>query len=344
MPHADSFMIPPVVPIVAPIVALTDDQIQVWGQAAIAIEVQALQDAKTRLDTRFASIVRRLLACQGRVVVMGIGKSGHIAHKVAATLASTGTLAFFVHPAEALHGDLGMISTQDVVLMLSHSGESDEVVQLLPALQRLGVYLIAMTANPQSTLGQYADALISSHVSQEACPLNLAPTASTTVQLALGDALAVALLQARGFKAADFAKTHPGGALGRRLLTRVSDVMRQHHALPCVKLCTPLEQVMDVMSEQGLGLAAVVDDSDRLLGVFTDGDLRRLMRKTTAWDRLLAQDVMRPNPHTIEPHELAAHAAQVMEEKRVHCLLVQTADGRLVGAISTHDLMRAKVI
>jgi arabinose-5-phosphate isomerase len=323
---------------------LTDHQIQTWGQAAIAIEVQALQDTQTRLDANFVSIVRRLLACQGRVVVMGIGKSGHIGHKVAATLASTGTLAFFVHPAEALHGDLGMISAQDVVLILSHSGESDEIIQLLPALQRLGVYLIAMTAYLQSTLGQCANAVISSHVSQEACPLNLAPTASTTVQLALGDALAVALLQARGFKAADFAKTHPGGTLGRRLLTRVSDVMRQGPALPCVNPTTPLERVIDVMSEQGLGLAAVVDDVGILQGVFTDGDFRRLMLKTSTWHTLLAQDVMRANPHTIHPHELAAHAAQVMEEKRVHCLLVQTEDGRLVGAVSTHDLMRAKVI
>jgi arabinose-5-phosphate isomerase len=290
------------------------------------------------------SAVERMLGVRGRVVVMGIGKSGHIARKIAATLASTGTPAMFVHPAEASHGDLGMIKPIDLVLAVSNSGEVDEVTTLLPVIKRLGATLIAMTGNPKSTLARLADIVLDSGVAKEACPLQLAPTASTTAQLALGDALAVALLDARGFRSEDFARSHPGGALGRKLLTYVADVMRTGDALPQVGLDTGFSDMMRVMSAKGLGVAAVTDNEGKLLGIFTDGDLRRLIEKGADMRAMTARDVMHANPRTIHPESLAAEAAQLMEQYRITLVLVVDPAGRLVGAVNSNDLLRAKVI
>jgi arabinose-5-phosphate isomerase len=308
------------------------------------IEAQALMGLQSRLDERFAQAVQRMLQVQGRVVVTGMGKSGHIGRKIAATLSSTGTPAMFVHPGEASHGDLGMIKAIDVVLAISNSGESDELVAILPMLKRQGVPLIAMTGGLQSTLAQHADVVLDSSVDKEACPLNLAPTASTTAQLALGDALAVALLDARGFKAEDFARSHPGGSLGRRLLTHVSDVMRSGHQVPQVSPEASLTELMREMSHKGLGASAIVDSARKVVGIFTDGDLRRLIEKGTDLRDLRAGDVMHPQPRTVKPSDLAVVAAELMEAHRITSVLVVDEAGCLCGALNSNDLMRAKVI
>lgn len=314
------------------------------ARETLDIEAEAISGLKARLNNGFARAVDMMLAVKGRVVVMGMGKSGHIGRKIAATLASTGTPAMFVHPAEASHGDLGMIKSVDLVLAVSNSGESEELTSILPVLKRQGVPLIAITGGAASTLARHADVTIDSGVDREACPLNLAPTASTTAQLALGDALAVVLLDARGFRAEDFARSHPGGALGRRLLTHVSDVMRRGDQLPRVTPSTPFTALMREMSAKGLGAAAVVDEDDRVLGIFTDGDLRRLVEKGADLRLSSAGDVMHPRPLTIRDDALAAEAASLMELHRVTSVLVIDANERLCGAVNSNDLMRAKVI
>ena len=308
------------------------------------IESQAILGMKKTIGPSFVRAVRILLQASGRVVVMGMGKSGHIGRKIASTLASTGTVAMFVHPAEASHGDLGMIKDTDVALVLSNSGESEEIIVLLPLLQRQGVPIVAITAGAQSTLAQHALAVLDCSVEQEACPLNLAPTASTAAQLAMGDALAMALLDARGFKAEDFARSHPGGALGRKLLTLVKDVMRTGQQLPAVRPQAGLTELMREMSQKGLGATAVTDEQDGILGIFTDGDLRRLVESGKDLRAIAAADVMKPNPRTISVNALAAQAAQIMEEQRITSLLVVDDQKRLCGFINTNDLMRAKVI
>ena len=308
------------------------------------IEAQALLGLKDRQDDNFARAVQAMLVGAGRVVVMGMGKSGHVGRKIAATLASTGTPAMFVHPAEASHGDLGMVLPVDVVLAISNSGESDELAAILPALKRVGLTLVAMTGKLDSTLAQHADIVLNSGVDQEACPLNLAPTASTTAQMALGDALAVALLDARGFKEEDFARSHPGGSLGRKLLTHVFDVMRSGDAVPRVATDLPFVATMRVMTEKGLGATAVTNAAGQVLGIFTDGDLRRLVEQGRDLRALTAGEVMHPKPHTVRDQALAVDAAQLMEQHRINSLLVVNADGVLVGALNVNDLMRAKVI
>jgi arabinose-5-phosphate isomerase len=308
------------------------------------IEAAAVLGLKNRIGPSFAEAVERILAVKGRVVVMGMGKSGHIGRKIAATLASTGTPAMFVHPAEASHGDLGMITAMDLVLVISYRGESDEIAAILPALKRLGAPIVAMTGGQDSTLAQHADLWLDSAVDKEACPLNLAPTASTTAQLALGDALAVALLDARGFRAEDFARSHPGGALGRKLLTHVSDVMRSGDAVPRVPPDANFSALMREISAKGLGATAVVDADNRVLGIFTDGDLRRLVEQGADLRSTTAQEVMHRSPSTIDQQSLAVDAAELMERNRITSVLVVDSDGRLCGALNSNDLMRAKVI
>jgi arabinose-5-phosphate isomerase len=314
------------------------------AQETFDIEAAAVQGLKARTGEAFAEAVAAMLDLRGRVVVMGMGKSGHVGRKIAATLASTGTPAMFVHPAEASHGDLGMIKSIDLVLAISNGGESEEITVILPVLKRLGVPMVAMTGNLNSTLGRHADIVLDSGVEKEACPLNLAPTASTTAQLALGDALAVALLDARGFKSEDFARSHPGGALGRKLLTHLSDVMRSGDAVPRVGPDAGFSEVMREMSGKGLGATSVVDESGRVLGIFTDGDLRRLIEKGVDLRPLRARDVMHPGPRTMRSDALAAEAAQLMEQYRITSVLVVGDDDKLVGAVNSNDLMRAKVI
>jgi arabinose-5-phosphate isomerase len=312
------------------------------------IEAAAIAGLRARLASHgqaaFTKAVEHILATRGRVVVMGMGKSGHIGRKIAATLASTGTAAMFVHPAEASHGDLGMIKAIDCVLAISNSGESDELTAVLPMIKRLGAPLIAITGGAQSTLAKFADAVLDSSVAKEACPLNLAPTASTTAQLAMGDALAVVLLDARGFKAEDFARSHPGGSLGRKLLTHVRDVMRTGDAVPRVLATTAFTSLMREMSAKGLGAAAVVDAAGKPIGIFTDGDLRRLIERGVDVLSLTAQDVMHANPRTVGADALAVEAVELMELNSITSVLVSDAQGLLIGALNTNDLMRAKVI
>jgi arabinose-5-phosphate isomerase len=308
------------------------------------IEAQALAGVKARLSSSFTQAVQAILASRGRVVVMGMGKSGHVGRKIAATLASTGTPAMFVHPAEASHGDLGMVTAADVVIAISNSGESDELNVLLPVLKRAHVPLIAMTGKAASTLAEHADIVLESTVEQEACPLNLAPTASTTAQMALGDALAVALLDARGFEQSDFARSHPGGALGRKLLVHVRDLMRKGDLVPRVSPDTAFTEMLREMGGKGMGATAIVDDAGRPIGVFTDGDLRRLIEKGIDLRSVLAGEVMRAQPRTIRADRLAAEAADVMETAKINCMLVVDESGALVGAFNSNDLMRAKVI
>ncbi len=314
----------------------------------LQIEADALNHLRQRLQaedaTAFAQAVDMLLSCNGRVVVSGIGKSGHIGRKIAATFASTGTPSFFVHPAEAAHGDLGMITPQDVFIAISYSGEAAELMSIVPIIKRLGVKLIAMTGKPQSSLAQIADAHLNLHVEKEACPLNLAPTASTTVTLALGDALAVAVLDARGFREEDFARSHPGGALGRRLLTHVRDVMRTGDAIPSVTPDTKLTSALLEITKKGMAMTAVVNAENQIIGVFTDGDLRRMMETVQDFTQISIADVMHSNPRRIRPDQLAVEAVEIMETYRINQLLVADADGRLVGALHIHDLTRAKVI
>lgn len=309
-----------------------------------ATEIAALQALDARLDDSFEQAVALMLACQGRVVVTGIGKSGHIAKKIAATLASTGTPAFFMHGAEAIHGDLGMLTRQDIVLALSYSGAAHELLTVLSVVRRLGARLIALTGRAQSELARNADLHLDAHVAQEACPLNLAPTASTTAALVLGDALAVACLEARGFSREDFARSHPGGALGRRLLTRVRDVMRQGEALPIVHLDTPVADALVEMSTKGMGMTIVIDDNKQPAGIFTDGDLRRLIARHGDIRPLTVATGMTPRPRTIAPDALAVEAATVMDAGRLNQMLVVDDTGLLLGALHMHDLLAAKVI
>jgi arabinose-5-phosphate isomerase len=314
------------------------------AQETFDIEAAAILGLKRRLDERFARVVRLMLEVRGRVVVMGMGKSGHIGRKLAATLSSTGTPSMFVHPAEASHGDLGMIKPIDLVLAISNSGESDELTAILPVLKRLGAPLVALTGGAQSALARHADVVLDTSVDKEACPLNLAPTASTTAQLAMGDALAVALLEARGFRAEDFARSHPGGSLGRRLLTHVSDVMRAGDQAPRVVASASFSDLMREMSAKGLGASAIVDAEGRVIGIFTDGDLRRLIEKGADLRQATAGEVMHAQPRTVRADALAVDAAELMEQHRITSVLVVDAEGRLVGAINSNDLMRAKVI
>jgi len=310
----------------------------------LQIEADAVRGLAARLDERFTRAVELLLQCKGRVVVSGIGKSGHIARKIAATLASTGTPAIFVHAAEAAHGDLGMITRDDVLVALSYSGEGDELLTMLPVAKREGTPLVAMTGNASSSLARLADVHLDVHVAKEACPLNLAPTSSTTAMLALGDALAVACLDARGFGPDDFARSHPAGALGRRLLTYVRDVMRTGDRIPRVTVDTSLIDALREISSKQLGMTAVLDADGRLQGIFTDGDLRRLLQRAADVRHVKLADVMTRNPLTIAPDVLAAEAAQLMDQRKKNQLLVVDAGGALVGALHMHDLMAAKVI
>ncbi len=314
------------------------------GRRTLSIEADAVRALTDRLGPPFLYAVDACLNCTGRVVVSGMGKSGHIGRKIAATLASTGTPAFFMHPAEASHGDLGMITAQDVVLALSNSGESPELVSILPLIKRKGARLIAMTGNPQSTLAREADIHLDAGVAQEACPHNLAPTASTTAALALGDALAVATLFARGFTAEDFARTHPGGSLGRRLLVHVRDLMHTGQALPVVHETASLKEALLEMTRKGLGMTAVVDGEGRLVGIFTDGDLRRLLDRDVDVRTLTIREVMKREPRTIHQDVLAVEAVRLMEEAKVNGLLAVDDAGRLTGALNMHDLLRAGVV
>lgn len=314
------------------------------ARRTLQIESQGILDLSARLDDSFAQVVAMLLACRGRVVVSGIGKTGHVARKIAATLASTGTPAFFVHAAEAVHGDLGMITRDDVLIAISYSGSGQELLTILPVARRMGAGLVAITGNPQSELALLADVHLDASVAQEACPLNLAPTASTTAALALGDALAVACLEARGFGPQDFARSHPGGALGRRLLTHVRNVMRQGDALPVVALGTPVAQALEVMSAKGMGMTVVCDPQRRPVGIFTDGDLRRLIARYGDIRSLNVEAGMTRSPRSINPDALAVEAARQMDELRLNHMLVLDADGSLLGALHMHDLMAAKVV
>ena len=323
---------------------LDPDQALHLARETFDIEASALRGLAARVDARFVQAVQRVLQTTGRVVVMGMGKSGHIGRKIAATLASTGTPAFFVHPAEASHGDLGMVTGQDLVLAISNSGESGELTALLPVLKRLGVPLIAMTGGLNSTLARHADLTLDCSVEREACPMNLAPTASTTAQLAMGDALAVVLLDARGFRPEDFARSHPGGALGRKLLTHVSDVMRSGDAVPRVLPEASFSELMREMSAKALGSAAVVDGAGQVLGIFTDGDLRRRIEAGADLRTATAAQVMHATPRRIAPDALAVNAAEMMETHGITSVLVVGANGTLEGVVHIRDLMRAKVI
>ena len=317
---------------------------QELGNAVIAIEAKAVADLAARIDQNFVSACELLLACEGRIVVVGMGKSGHIGGKIAATLASTGSPAFFVHPGEASHGDLGMITDKDVVMALSNSGETEELLVILPIIKRLGVPLVALTGNHRSTLARMADAHIDVSVSQEACPLDLAPTASTTAALAMGDALAIALLEARGFTQEDFARSHPGGRLGRRLLLLIDDVIRTGEAVPMVGPDTLLSDTLLEVTRKGLGMTAIVDEQRRVLGIFTDGDLRRAMDQGVDVHTTPVREVMTPRAKTAKRGMLAAEALQIMENSKINGLMVVDEAGVLIGALNMHDLLRAGVV
>lgn len=324
--------------------ALDAEQLLSRGRRVLATEVAAVQALQDRLDDAFVAACRLVHGCRGRVVVTGMGKSGHIGNKIAATLASTGTPSFFLHPAEASHGDIGMITHDDVVIAISNSGETAELITILPVIKRLGVPLIAMTGRRQSTLAKAASATLDVSVPEEACPHNLAPTASTTATLAMGDALAVAVLEARGFTEEDFARSHPGGSLGRRLLLHVDDVMRTGEQLPMVREDTPLRDGLLEMTRKGLGMTAVVDDQQRVLGIYTDGDLRRALDHSIDVKAVRMRDVMTANPKTIPARVLAAEAVHMMEKFRITQLLVVDERNVLVGALNVHDLLRAGVM
>ncbi|AOI96969.1 MULTISPECIES: arabinose 5-phosphate isomerase KdsD [Burkholderia] len=326
------------------IAKINDDRALALARDVLDIEADAVRALRDQLDGDFVQAVALLLGCRGRVVVSGIGKSGHIARKIAATLASTGTPAFFVHPAEASHGDLGMVTSDDVFIGISYSGESEELVAILPLVKRIGAKLIAITGRAESSLGTLADVNLNAAVSKEACPLNLAPTASTTAALALGDALAVAVLDARGFGSEDFARSHPGGALGRRLLTHVRDVMRSGDDIPRVGLDATLSDALFQITAKRLGMTAVVDTDGRVAGIFTDGDLRRVLARDGDFRTLPIVDVMTREPRTIGPDNLAVEAVELMERHRINQMLVVDADGALIGALNMHDLFSKKVI
>ncbi len=314
------------------------------AQRTIDLERQAIDSLRARLNGDFTRACELILACKGRVVVVGMGKSGHIGNKIAATLASTGTPAFFVHPAEASHGDMGMITRDDLVLALSNSGSTSEIVTLLPLIKRMGITLISMTGNSASPLAQAAEVNLDASVEQEACPLNLAPTASTTVSLVLGDALAIALLEARGFTAEDFAFSHPGGALGRRLLLKVEHVMHSGERLPCVTRGTSLREALLEMTRKGLGMTVILEGDGRLAGVFTDGDLRRTLDKGIDLRSAAIDEVMTPHGKTARPEMLAAEALKIMEDHKINALVVVDGNDRPVGALNMHDLLRAGVL
>ena len=314
------------------------------ARRTLEIEASAITSLVGRIDDAFLDAVNILLACKGRVVVSGMGKSGHVGGKIAATLASTGTPSFFMHPAEASHGDLGMITGQDVVIALSNSGESPEIAGIVPLIKRRGAKLISVTGNPASTLGREADIHLNAGVPQEACPLNLAPTASTTAALALGDALAVDTLFARGFTAEDFARTHPGGTLGRRLLIHVRDLMHSGAALPVVGQTASLKEALLEMTRKGLGMTAVIDSDHRLVGIFTDGDLRRLLDRDVDVRSARIDEVMKRGPRTVSQDALAIEAVRIMEEAKVNGLLAVDGEGRLHGALNMHDLLKAGVV
>jgi len=321
-----------------------DERLLELAREVLDIEAAAVRDVKSRLGASFLAAHHMIYATKGRVVVTGMGKSGHVGNKIASTLASTGTPAFFMHPAEASHGDLGMITADDVVIAISYSGESEEIGRILPLIKRRGAKVIAITGRADSTLARESDVHLDARVEKEACPLNLAPTASTTATLALGDALAVALLESRGFGSDEFAQHHPGGALGRKLLVHVADVMRKGAQLPRSREDDALlPTVLDEMSAKGIGMTCIVDANDRLLGIFTDGDLRRALEKRDSLKGLKARDVMHRNPTTIAPDRLAAEAAQILE-KGLGGRLPVVAEGKLVGAITFHDLLAAKVV
>ncbi|MBU9514751.1 arabinose 5-phosphate isomerase KdsD [Burkholderia multivorans] len=326
------------------IAKINDDRALALARDVLDIEADAVRALRDQLDGSFAHAVALLLGCRGRVVVSGIGKSGHIARKIAATLASTGTPAFFVHPAEASHGDLGMVTADDVFIGISYSGESEELVAILPLVKRIGAKLIAITGRAESSLGTLADVNLNAAVSKEACPLNLAPTASTTAALALGDALAVAVLDARGFGSEDFARSHPGGALGRRLLTYVRDVMRTGDDVPYVGLDATLSDALFQITAKRMGMTAVVDTNRKVAGIFTDGDLRRVLARDGDFRRLPIADVMTRQPRTIGADHLAVEAVELMERHRINQMLVVDADGVLIGALNMHDLFSKKVI
>ena len=320
--------------------SLAQDTLQIEADAILALKARLTADTQQN----FARAASLLLGCSGRVVVSGMGKSGHIARKIAATLASTGTPAMFVHPAEAAHGDLGMVTKADAMIAISYSGESDELLAITPVIKRLGAKLISMTGNPDSSLARSSDVHLNIAVEKEACPLNLAPTASTTVTLALGDALAVAMLDARGFREEDFARSHPGGSLGRRLLTHVRDVMRTGDAIPAVKPDVMLPEALLEVTRKGMAMTAIVNDELHLVGIFTDGDLRRLIELGKDFSKTLIRDVMHTNPRVLGPDQLAVDAVELMEHHRINQVLVCEPNGKLVGALHIHDLTRAKVI
>ena len=314
------------------------------GQEVLTQEAGALTHLASTLGSEFTDAVSRILSCKGRLIVSGVGKSGHIGRKLAATFASTGTPAYFVHAAEAAHGDLGMITADDVVLAISYSGETNELLTIVPTLKREGATLIAITGNPNSSLAQHADVHLNCHVSREACPLNLAPTTSTTATLALGDALAVATLSAKGFTKEDFARSHPGGALGRRLLIHVQDIMRTGEDIPAVREEVGVLEAVREITKKHIGMTAVVDDQGRVTGIFTEGDLRRLIERLGDIRPCVMKDVMIRNPKTIRAQELAASAVKLLDTFHCNQLLVVDEDNRLIGALPLHDLMGAKVL
>ncbi len=319
-------------------------KLQTLGLAVINNEAAAVQALTSRINQTFARACAFMLNCEGRIVVTGMGKSGHIGHKIAATLASTGSPAFFVHPGEASHGDLGMITGSDVVLALSNSGETTELITILPLIKRLGIPMIAMTGSPESNLAREADAHIDVSVEQEACPLNLTPTSSTTAALAMGDALAIALLEARGFTEEDFARSHPGGILGRRLLLRIEEIMHTGDTIPRVTEDAPLRDALMEMTDKGLGMTAVVNASGQLTGVYTDGDLRRTLDQETDIHTCRLSDVMTHGCKTARGEQLAAEALQIMQENKINALLIVDREERLTGALNMHDLLRAGVV
>ena len=320
--------------------SLTKDEILALAANVIDIEARAVDTLRSRLNSDFAAACQLCIDTPGRVVVTGMGKSGHVSNKIAATLASTGTPAFFMHPAEASHGDLGMITSHDTLLAISYSGETDEVVTILPVVKRMGARLLSMTGNPESTMAKAADVHLDISVAEEACPLNLAPTASTTATLAMGDALAVALLQMRGFTAEDFARSHPSGSLGKRLLLRVTDVMRTGDRVPSVTRSVTLRDALLEMTDKGLGMTAIVDDQNAILGIFTDGDLRRSLDDGADIRTTIIGDVMHTNCKTTSADLLAAEALHMLEENKITSLLVADDDNRLIGALNIHDLFR----
>ena len=314
------------------------------ARQVLNIEADAIRALTQRIDGNFLQALNLILECKGRVIVSGMGKSGHIARKIASTMSSTGTPSYFVHPGEASHGDLGMVTAQDVFIALSYSGESEELLTIVPVLKRQGAHLISLTGNPQSSLALAADVHLDGSVAQEACPMGLAPTASTTAALALGDALAVALLDAKGFGEEDFARSHPGGSLGRRLLTHVSDVMHTNASIPAVREDATLADAVLEISRKGLGMTAIIDDSKHLLGIYTDGDLRRTLEKKLDFSTTPVSTVMSRTPRSIGPDALAVDAVQLMEQYNISQLPVVDADNKLVGALNMHDLLKAKVI